>query len=147
MREFQEKNGIQKQCVTNCQYLYDVIKLNGNHNVKVKAVIVISDMDTLGIISHLVVVNNNTLLEPSYDVFSLQNKSYFDNTKDFMERFDNEFKQVAQLNLKESIGNFLALMKLADRINDGELVITDKEFYDRQADFIESKWNARSYVV
>ena len=60
MREFQEKNSIKKQCITNAQYLYDIIKMNSSNDVKVKAVIVVSsdkDTGTLVIVGgHLVVI-------------------------------------------------------------------------------------------
>jgi hypothetical protein len=97
MREFQEKNGIKKQCVTNAQYLYDCIKINhSSANVKVKALMVISTDDyaeTCTCVSgHLaiILVDDETLIDPSYDVFSLKNKSYFDNIKDLMDSFDDK---------------------------------------------------------
>ena len=43
MREYQKENNITKQCITNSQYLYDIIKMNSSNNVKTKAVFVFSD--------------------------------------------------------------------------------------------------------
>lgn len=144
MREFQEKNCIRKQCVTNTQYLYDCIKMNTLSDVKVKPVIVLStdkETSTFTMISgHLVVVlldDNETIIDPSYDVFILQNKSYFDNIKDLMDNCDNETRQF----VKKGISDFINFITLAERINNGECVICDKEFYNRQADYIENQYS------
>ena len=94
MREFQEQNCIIKQCITNAQYLYDFIKTNGIINVKVKAVIVISNnYDKISIIvgGHLVVVlDDKHIIDPSNEIFTLKDKSYFDNIKDFTNNFNLE---------------------------------------------------------
>ena len=77
MREFQKENNVKKQCVTNSQYLYDCIKHNSSKtNIKVKAVLVFSsDDDTnIGVLvtGHLVVVlDDDVLIDPSYDIFCL----------------------------------------------------------------------------
>jgi len=39
---------------------------------------------------------------------------------------------------KKTISEFINFTKLAERINNGELLICDKKFYDNQADYIES---------
>jgi len=135
MREFQKINGVTRQCVTNTQYLYDTIKSNTNSNVKVQPVIVIStDVTTLRCIVHLVVVlDDKTIIDPSYDVFSLNNKSYYDNIKDFMFNVRSTDRHL----LKKSITDFICFIKLAERINNGELLICDILFYNQQADYIE----------
>jgi hypothetical protein len=138
MREFQKTHCIKEQCVTNAQYLYDCIKVNSLYNVKVKPVIVVSfDNVTKSVVcvgGHLIVVlDDETIFEPSYDVFALKNKSYFDNIKMLMDSYDNELKTI----LKKSICYFIPFVKLAERINNGELVICDKDFYNNQADYID----------
>jgi hypothetical protein len=145
MRDFQEKNCIKSQCMTNAQYLYDIIKHNSSRNVKVKPVIVVSidyETETTTCVGgHLIVeLDDDTILEPSYDVFSLKNKSYFDNIKSLMDSYENELKIISELKsiLKESISLFITFVKIAEQINNGELLINDKEFYDNQADYIES---------
>ncbi len=145
MREFQEKNGIKKQCVTNVQYLYDCIKINhSSANVKVKALMVIStdnDAETCTCVSgHLaiILVDDETLIEPSYDVFSLKNKSYFDNIKDLMDSFDDKDSLKKKFDIKKIVLDHIYFMKLAEQINNGELTIADKKFYNDQADYIEN---------
>jgi len=146
MREFQKTNRITKQCLTNTQYLYSCIKSNTSCKVKVKAVLVVSNKtNTTKIIVHLVVQLENKnvegeamMLEPSYDVFSLKDKSYFDNIKDFMDTYSHKFNDVFKDTFKKTISEFINFTKLAERINNGELLICDKKFYDDQADYIES---------
>lgn len=140
MREFQKINCIKEQCVTNVQYLYDCIKMNNLYNlkVKVKPVIVVSfDKETKTIIcvgGHLIVESDDgTIFEPSYDIFRLKNKTYFYNIKNLMDSYDNELKT----DIKTIICLFIRFVKLAEQINNGELVICDNEFYNNQADYIE----------
>ena len=94
MREFQKQNNIKKQCITNTQYLYDNITMN-SVNVKAKPVFVFSHDDEEGTATFvgghlLVILDDGTMIEPSYDIFCLKNKSYFDNIKDLMDVFDNK---------------------------------------------------------
>ena len=145
MREFQEQNCIIKQCITNAQYLYDFIKTNGIINVKVKAVIVISNnYDKISIIvgGYLVVVlDDKHIIDPSNEIFTLKDKSYFDNIKDFTNNFNLETSNQENNRelIKQTIHTFLRFYKIAEQINNGELIITDKEFYNNQADYIEKK--------
>jgi hypothetical protein len=158
MREFQAKNNIKNQCVTNTQYLYDVIRKNTTNNVKVKAVIVASSNNETNTFfcvgGHLVVELSGPdeliTIEPSYDVFSLKDKSYFDNIKDFTNMFkdsnnnydyDKEQKIIVTDLIEQSIRHFIKFKKLAEQINNGELLICDKEFYNNQADYIETLLN------
>jgi hypothetical protein len=134
MREYQKINGIQKQCVTNCQFLYDHIKINYNVNVKVESVRVLSANNETLVAGHLVVIINDSLIiEPSYDVFILQNSIYFATIKDLMNNLNDDSKQIFG---KKSISNFLDFKKIADRINNGGFVISDEIFYNNQADYI-----------
>ena len=144
MREFQKNNGIKKQCVTNTQYLYDTIKMNSINNVKAKAVFVLScdnDTDTSVFVGgHLVVkLDDETIIDPSYDIFCLKNKSYFDNIKDLMDMFnDNDkVKLKSDVDIKKLICDHIHFIKLAEQINNGQHTITEKKFYDNQADYIE----------
>ena len=144
MREFQKNNGIKKQCVTNTQYLYDIIKMNNINNVKAKAVFVFSsddDTDTgVFVGGHLVVIlDDETIIEPSYDIFCLKNKSYFDNIKDLMDMFNDNDKVnlKSRLDIKKIVCDHIHFIKLAEQINNGQLTITEKKFYNHQADYIE----------
>ena len=139
MREYQKKHKIKKQCVTNCQYFYDNFKANCPLNtIKVKAVIGISlnDDRTIVYAGHVVVeVDEEFIIEPSYEVYSMYNIEYFDNIKQLM----NVFAFPNKNDMKDAIKEFICFTKLADTINNGELTITDKEHYNNQADYVEEK--------
>lgn len=146
MREFQKENNIKKQCVTNVQYLCDTIKMNTRGNVKAKAVLVFSsDNETETAIfvgGHLVVVlDDDTIIDPSYDIFCLKNKSYFDNIKDLVDMFDNKVQLKSKIDIKKLVCDHIHFMKLADQINNGEFLITEKKFYNEQADYIEKLYS------
>jgi hypothetical protein len=138
MREYQKKHNIKKQCVTNCQYFYDNLKANYPlNNIKVKAVIGISLNDDRTIIyrGHVVVeVDEKFILEPSYEVYSTDNIEYFDNIKQFMNKY-----KIPKNDMKDVIKDFVSFTKLADAINNEELTITDTEYYNNQADYVEEK--------
>ena len=139
MREYQKKHKIKKQCVTNCQYFYDNFKANCPLNtIKVKAVIGVSLNSDRTIIyeGHVVVeVDEKFILEPSYEVYSIDNIEYFDNIKQFM----NTYKMPNKNDMKDIIKEFIDFTKIADTINNGELHITDNEYYNNQADYVEEK--------
>jgi len=139
MREYQKKHNIKKQCVTNCQYLYDTFKENCPlNNIIVKAVIgiLLNDDRTIIYKGHVVVeVDEEFIIEPSYEVYSIGNIEYFDNIKQFKNRFTFPNKN----DMKDMIKEFICFTKLADIINNGELTFTDKEYYNNQADYVEEK--------
>ena len=143
MREFQKEKFITKQCVTNTQFLYDIITTNCiGIDVKVKAVIVVSTDDETNSFTfvggHLVLVlNDETIIDPSYDVFSLKNKSYFHNIKDVMDSFDNKSKEIIKTKFKNEMGFHIQFMKIAEQKNNNKHIITEKQFYHNQADYIE----------
>jgi len=148
MREFQKNKGIKKQCVTNAQYLYDIIKMNSIDNVKAKAVFVFScddDTNTLVFVGgHLVVMlEDGTMIDPSYDIFCLKDKSYFDNIKDLMDMFNENSKMILKsgVDIKQIVRDHIHFIKLAEQINNGKHTFTTKKFYDDQADYIEKKYS------
>jgi hypothetical protein len=137
MREYQKIHGIKGQCMTNVQYLFDCFKENKGFSAKAKAVIAVSTdetaMTTEIITGHLVIVlNDNLLLEPSYEIYSKKKIKYFYNIKHFKSAIAKK-----SIDLKICISNHIVFIKLAERINNGELMINDKTFYDDQADYIE----------
>lgn len=143
MRKYQEENNIEKHCVTNAQYLYDIFKINTSINVKTRPVIIFStnsekDITTI-VDAHLVIhMGNYDIVDPSYDVFCLENKTYFGNIKDFIKVFKD---QIEIGYLKEIIGNFTHIAKLSSKINNGELTISDKDYYNSQADYIDKLYS------
>lgn len=139
MLEFQRRNCIQAECMTNTQYLYNQIRTKTNHHVKVKAVVVISvdeEKDTFMFIGgHLILIVNGQVIDPSYDVFSLETKSYFDNAKDLLDSVDD--KKAFLERFPDAIRNLLWFVQLEHRMNNGEFCISNREFYNAQADYVD----------
>ena len=79
-------------------------------------------------------LDETLIIDPSYDVHSLRNKYYFDNVKDF----NNTFRGSLSLP-KDIITKFIRFIKYAEEINNGQLLVCDKEFYNNQADYVEQK--------
>ena len=149
MREYQKENNITKQCITNAQFIYDIIKFNSTNDVKTKSVIVFSnDKETNSVTlvgGHLVIIldDDNDVIDPSYEVFSLKNKLYFDNIDNFMSYFneDDKITLKSKLNIKKVISDYLKFIKISEQINNGKFIITNKEFYNKQANYIENKYS------
>ena len=142
MRYYQKKNNIKGQCVTNSQYLYDNIKQNyPEKKIIAKPVIVICNNDIENYsasIIHMVIYDEETktIYEPSYELDILPNTYYFDSIHSLKKSVDNITKE----DMLYVIPRFLNFITLAESINNGDLVITNKEFYDKQADFIEKTY-------
>jgi len=124
--------------------------MNSNSNVKTKAVFVFShnnEEDTSIVVTgHIIVVlddetEDETFIEPSYDIYSLKNISYFDNIKDFVNIFDDKVNLKSRIDMKQLICDHIHFMKISSQINNGDLVITDQEHYNKQADYIEKLYS------
>ena len=147
MFEYQEENNIKAKCVTNTQYLYDFVKRNfPNENVKAKAVIVVGYDEVnnnLYLINHLVLYfDNEYLLDCSYEVstkkVSIYNEmKYFANIKEVVKYCTRINKDTDTL--KHISKRHLEFLKHANEKKNGGLVITDKEYYNNQADYVEAK--------
>jgi hypothetical protein len=143
MRKYQEDNNIKKQCLTNVQYLYDVIRMNSSSNVKTKAVYLFSTNDeeqtNIFIGGHVVItLDDETILEPSQEIYCLKNVIYFDNIKDLMDNFVNKDELKSVIDIKKIVSDHITFVKLSEQINNNELIISDREHYDKQADYIEN---------
>jgi hypothetical protein len=149
MYEFQKLNNITKQCVTNVQFLYDIIKIKFP-NVKVVPVIVLSKNlnETYLVDGHLVLVfenEKNIIIDPSYEIKILKNVHYYYKIKDLINDLDNLFETnyYKKNLLKKNIYTFLKFQKLADKINNNEFVICNKDFYNNQVDYIQKNLNIK----
>lgn len=142
MREYQKQNNVKNQCISNAQYLYDFIKVNTTHDVKTKAVIVYSHNDqedsTTIICGHLVIVlEDGTIIEPSYDAFNLKNRLYFDDVEDLLNFFDNRSGFESKVDVKKFMCDHVRFVKMSEQINGGKLLVSNGEHYNKQADHIE----------
>ena len=143
MRKYQKENNIKRHCITNAQYLYDTIYLGcGYKNVRTKAVFVLSIIEetkTLYVNSgHLVLEVDGVIFDPSYEIFLLKNKKYYNNFKDFYNYYTIlSEKHKKKCDLKEQIYNHTHFIKISEHINSGKCLISNKEYYNKQADYVE----------
>ena len=141
MHEYQAKNNVTKQCITNAQYIYDSIKhSNWSSKVTPKAVIVVytvSEKNETYFAVHMVIQYKNKLLEPSYEFGHLQKTEYFDNINNVIRKmhlispgFNRDFAT-------DLISKYLKFVKYAEQIEAGSFLV-DREYYDLQADYVEA---------
>lgn len=147
MYEYQKHNKITHQCVTNTQYLYDCITMNTrkqNINIKceVRCVYIVYVIDNKLILSsdHVVVFLEGKIYEPSYAIYKL-NPVYIFTLKKLNE-YINEKRgtTLTSYEKKKLLNNYIEFKKYADDINDinyNNVVITNKEHYNKQADYIK----------
>lgn len=139
MLEYQENNNIREMCVTNVQFLYDLIISNTNLKVKAKSVICIYQDEinnSTYFISHMILAfDNGDILDPSWE-WSCKNVKYYDNIKSCI---DSCYNLPPKEFLYKCINENIKLQKLANDINDGNFTITCKDYYNKQADFVEKK--------
>jgi len=151
MREYQKMNNIKEMCMTNTQTLYDIIKASfPTVDVKAKAVIgcniikaSVDDIDQTPILKqtiHLMIIADGIYYEPSYELYSIGDIQYYSNIKNLLEGFDI-LKDKIKDKIKETLQSFLRFVKLEEAINSGGFTITDKDYYNGQLDYIESKLN------
>jgi hypothetical protein len=141
MREYQHLHNIKKQCITNTQFVYDILSLRyGTDRIKATAVIVIGE-DEQGrnyiCDGHMVILFDETIIDPSYELYSLKNKKYFStiaNYKSYISYAQDETEKY-----KNTIKQHLTFRKLAEEINSGGFVIVDKTYYIQLTDYIDKQ--------
>jgi hypothetical protein len=127
MIKYQKENNIKRECVTNTQFLYRIIKSNFPVPVKVIPIIYISDF---GIQSgHLVLeIEGMGFIECSYDMLDrLKTADVYKTIKECLanETFaNNESKKML-------IENVLHFQKIANRMNEGEIMISDFKYFQK----------------
>jgi hypothetical protein len=137
MYEYQKNNNITNMCITNCVYLRDSLIVNG-FSAKVKPVIALYDnpIEKIYVVCiHMVIECNGHILDPSYEIHNT-NAEYFDTLGDVLPVFKGNIHSRG-LNKRELVDGFIRFIDFAKRINQGELLIVDKEYYDSQADYLD----------
>jgi hypothetical protein len=152
MREYQRQNKIKKMCINNTQYLFDLLKvLIPEHKVEIKSVIgFCADENgiSITITGHLVIyVNNEYVIDPSYDIFKIEhilnsNLQVYANIIDFKNTIGDEnyrvlYKEKKVMDEKKLIKDAIQFQRFAKEMNEGRFIITDRDYYDNQADFVE----------
>lgn len=137
MHKYQKINNVKGCCMTNALILYDIVRLSTAKNVKVKAVYAIS-YDTETAIcrffeGHVVLsLGNNQLIEPSWELENLKDVQYFDSINVLIKVFKGLDRKV----LPQLIEKHIYFTNIANRINNGEFLISDEEHYHKQLDYL-----------
>lgn len=137
MHEYQKTNNITKMCLTNVQYLYDSMNSSG---IKVKPIAVIvlipdKENEILRICNHVVLKYNNKIVEPSYEIGSLENTLYYEDYSKLPEYLKNDRETI-----KKTLKNHIDFINYTKRMETGDFIITDKDYYNKQADYVEKKF-------
>ena len=92
MHEYQKINDITGECITNVQYLYDILTYNTNLDVKVKSVYVVFNYDdetSVICTGHLCVLINGVLFDPSYQYAKIKDAKYIVTFKELNKHLKN----------------------------------------------------------
>jgi len=145
MMVYQQKHNITKMCITNTQFFLDCVKQN-HPELKPKARAVIVGNEDYICVGHLVVELGGMVIDPSYEIVSSHNKVYFDAYADFKgsKWYDAAWSREKE---RERISIHLKFMEHARRMNEGQLLIVDKAYYDSQADFVETMVDGKQIEV
>lgn len=84
---------------------------------------------------HLVLLINDDVIDPSYETFSAPDSEYFDSIAVLLKRFPS--LKDDKKTLQHAITSLLEFKAFAQRINDGNLTITNRAYYNAQADHLE----------
>ena len=135
MHDYQQMKNIKGECITNTQYLYDVVKHNTNLQVKAIAVFVLYDNRIC--LGHIMLEVDGKLIDPSYEYSSLVGAQYCNsyNVAKKLVMAKNGYVDDWKLMLESHL-NF---RKKAEKINNGGLLIITEKYYHSQADYCEGK--------
>jgi hypothetical protein len=142
MMNFQHFNKIRGAHATNAKCLRDlIIKSCPDKKTEVYPAIVTSinddNTESQVVINLIVLVDdsqNQTLLDPSYDVFSLENKRYYLNIKEFVDAIENPSQK--QNELKSLAKKFMMYLECANQINSGDFDSFNRELYEKQTEYV-----------
>ena len=158
MMNFQHAHNIKGARNTNAKCLHDLLKKHYSDKavVEVFPAIVTSyneeDASKSITIAHLVVLfaksedkgedkdkdkEEKILLDPAYDIFSLENKRYYMNIKEFVDAIEDADKK--QDLLKNLATEFLFLMEIGKQIVAGIFDQHNRELYEKQTEYVNLK--------
>jgi len=144
MMNFQHFNNIRGAIKTNAKCLHDILKNDfRDKTIEVYPAIVTfySENSESSVLVHLIILvsegNDKVLFDPSYDVFSKDNKKYYLNIKDFVDSvadFENKKDELRSLAM-----DFLFHNEIAKQINSGSFDEHNRELYEKQREYIKLK--------
>lgn len=153
MQLYQCENDIKGCCIQNCQYFYDMVRFNcSSIQVKPKAAIVVyqTTIDSEeGVAFHIHMVledQDGEILDPSYEIHSLQSKMYFTSVKDFTDFYKKKREQTPShvATLKSTISQYLNFLEFEKSILDPRASVqSNEEIYNAQAAYVRALLKTR----
>ena len=135
MMNFQHFYKIKGACATNAKCMSDYLKKTyPDKKIEVYPAIVTSDE---GVRVHLIILADEALVDPSYDVFSLENKRYYLNIKEFVDAIENPADK--QNELRNLGKDFMKYLDCANEINQGTFDNFNNELYNKQTEYVDLK--------
>ena len=135
MMNFQHFYKIKGACATNAKCMSDYLKkTHPDKKIEVYPAIVTSDE---GVRVHLIILADEALIDSSYDVFSLENKRYYLNIKEFVDAIDNPVDK--QNELRNLGKDFMKYLECANQINQGTFENFNSELYNKQTEYVNLK--------
>lgn len=151
--EYQKINNITRQCSTNVQIMYDlIIQCCSFNKVEVKSVIVVEQVypHTIAIGHVVIILDDEIIMEPSYEIARLNKPLHCFNVKDFINALkynSNKYKiNINKIDLKSQINQFLIFDKIANDINNKEMRV-EVEYYNDVIDYINEKRHLEKKVA
>lgn len=132
MWSYQQQHGIRGRCMDNALFLKDSINAVGGA-ARVKAVFAewtIDGQQCCGI--HMVVQVLTKVIDPSYEVGQDPHAEYFPTIHG--SRLASVDGVPSEMSRRELVAAFLEFVEIAQRINNGEVLVTDRQYYNAQAD-------------
>lgn len=150
MMNFQHFYKIKGACATNAKCMSDYLKKTyPDKKIEVYPAIVTSDegvrvhliiLADEALVDHEVIVEervNTKLLDSSYDVFSLENKRYYLNIKEFVDAIEHPADKHNEL---RNLGkDFMKYLECANQINQGTFENFNAELYNKQTEYVDLK--------
>jgi hypothetical protein len=143
MHDYQRINNIKRCCLQNVQFVYDGLVNASYANIEPIAVMVIKNYPEekrMHCYNHMVLIDVITekLIEPSYEVGSIKDTQYYVSFSVLLKATMG----VLYLTPEEKttlLKNHIDFCNFAERMKKGEFIITDKDIYEKQADYVEEK--------
>jgi hypothetical protein len=137
MMNFQHFYKIKGACATNAKCMSNYLKKTyPDKKIEVYPAIVTSDE---GVRVHLIILADEALIDPSYDVFSMENKRYYLNIKEFVDAIENPADK--QNELRNLGKDFMKYLDCANEINSDTFENFNAELYNKQTEYVDLKLN------
>jgi hypothetical protein len=135
MHAFQALHNTQGRCMDNAVFLKDSLTASGRH-ARVQAVIATwTDASRVNVVVHMVVVDAvQGIIDPSFEVARQPNVQYATTING--SPLGRGHLSAGGISRRDAIATFLEFIEHAKCINAGMFLLSDKEYYNAQADYL-----------